>query len=227
MTAASAAPAARTAQRAQRRERFVQAAERLFLERGFAGASVNEVVRISGGSLATLYAEFPTKEALFEAVMNHRAATFFEGRAVQPAPSTDAVAELRALAARIQARMLSRDGLALYRIAVSEGPHFPSLRKTVLAAGMNGFLVRLAATLEQVAAAGRIAIDDPMKAAGQFLSLVQGQMLFAAACGDKSRTSRAARQRQIEEAVTAFLRIHPADASTRRKRPAAPNGRAR
>jgi len=49
----------------QRRDRILKEAEALFLQHGYAGASVNEVVRRAGGSLATLYGEFGSKENLF------------------------------------------------------------------------------------------------------------------------------------------------------------------
>ena len=76
---ASAAGAASTRARqlAARREQIVAAAERMFLKQGFAKTSVNAIVREAGGSLATLYAEFGTKEALFESVLIQRASRFF------------------------------------------------------------------------------------------------------------------------------------------------------
>src|SRR5258708_1719630 len=49
---------------------FLQVAAELFLEKGFEATSVNEVVRRAGGSLATLYAHFPSKESLFEAIIS-------------------------------------------------------------------------------------------------------------------------------------------------------------
>jgi AcrR family transcriptional regulator len=200
------APSARLV---DRRRKFIEAAERLFLERGFAGTSVNEVVRVAGGSLATLYAEFGTKEALFEAVLSRRAAAIFEGNWQDPAHIADVRAELRALATRMQARILSPDGLAIYRLAVSEAPRFPSLRKAFVKTGLGGFLNHLAGYFEQLAGARRIVIADPLLAAEHFLTLAQGQQLFIASCGGASRLSAAQRKLHIERVVEAFLRIYP------------------
>lgn len=230
----AAAPAAARARRgaaaasprlADRRRKFIAAAEQLFLERGYAGASVNEVVRIAGGSLATLYAEFGTKEKLFEAVLSQRAAAIFEGGAQQQAHIADVQAELRALAAKMQTRILSADGLAIYRLAVSEAPRFPGLRKTVLRTGLRGFLRHLAGYFGELSAAGRIRFDDPLLAAERFLSLVQGQQLFVACCGDGARISAAGRKRHVAEAVDAFLKIYPLRAA-RRAHTARPRRRA-
>lgn len=195
---------------ADRRRKFVEAAERLFLERGYAGTSVNEVVRIAGGSLATLYAEFGTKEDLFEAVLSRRAGALFEGNWREAARTGDLAGALRELAARMQARILSADSLAIYRLAVAEAPRFAGLRKAFLNIGLRGFMGHLSDHFAQLARAGRLRIDDPALAAERFLALLQGQQQFIAACGGAARISAAQRKRQVEQAVDAFLTLYPA-----------------
>jgi AcrR family transcriptional regulator len=192
-----------------RRQKIIAAAEQLFLARGYAGASVNQIVRIAGGSLATLYAEFGTKEKLFEAVMTRRASAAFEGAQQTMRAAGTVTAELQALAARIQERTLSSDSLALYRLAVAEGPRFAALRKAVLTSGMQGFLTRLAGYFGELTAAGRLRIDVPGLAAERFLALVQGQQQFIAGCGDVKRYTPKVRTKQAADAVDAFLRIYP------------------
>ena len=51
-----------------RREAIVQEAAKLFRELGYEGASMSELAQRLGGSKATLYGYFPSKEALFVAV---------------------------------------------------------------------------------------------------------------------------------------------------------------
>ena len=53
---------------AARRLRILEAATRLFLDEGYGQATTNALVRIVGGSKATLYSHFPSKEQLFGAV---------------------------------------------------------------------------------------------------------------------------------------------------------------
>src|SRR3546814_352091 len=55
-----------------RRLAILDAAEQLFLEKGFERAKLSEVIRRSGGSLATLYALFGNKEGLVGAVVQRR-----------------------------------------------------------------------------------------------------------------------------------------------------------
>src|SRR3974377_767572 len=59
------APAFDTAKRRQ----ILEGARRVFLQDGFDGASIGDIVRAAGVSKGTLYAYFPSKERLFEALV--------------------------------------------------------------------------------------------------------------------------------------------------------------
>jgi len=200
----------RARQLAARREQLIAVAEHLFLQNGFANTSVNAIVREAGGSLATLYAEFGSKEALFESVLSERAARFFPDERSTPRQTLDAQAELRQLATHMLKRMLSDDGLAVYRLAVHEAPRFPALRKALLEVGMLGLLDRTARYLRGLADRGALALDQSNDAArlaaSQFIALVQGQLVFSAACGGE--ISARTRANHVNEAVKAFLELY-------------------
>ena len=200
----------RARQLAARREQLIAVAEQLFLQNGFANTSVNAIVREAGGSLATLYAEFGSKESLFESVLSERAARFFPEESSAPKQSLDAQTELRALATQMLKRMLSDDGLAVYRLAVHEAPRFPALRKALLEVGMPGLLDRTASYLKTVADRGVLRIEGSTEAmqlaASRFIALVQGQIVFSAACGGV--ISARTRSAHVNDAVDAFLRMY-------------------
>jgi AcrR family transcriptional regulator len=50
-------------------QRILDAAGKVFLERGFEGASVEEIAEVARAGKPTIYARFPSKEALFAAVV--------------------------------------------------------------------------------------------------------------------------------------------------------------
>lgn len=54
------------------KERVIAAAERLFAERGFAGTSLRGVTSAAGVNLAAVHYHFGTKDALLQAVFDHR-----------------------------------------------------------------------------------------------------------------------------------------------------------
>jgi AcrR family transcriptional regulator len=65
-------------EKAARSEFVLDAAESVFVSRGFAGASVEEIAARAEVSLATLYKTFPSKEALFGEVVGRRMVAFVE-----------------------------------------------------------------------------------------------------------------------------------------------------
>ncbi|MFZ5819394.1 MAG: TetR/AcrR family transcriptional regulator [Chloroflexota bacterium] len=55
--------------RAESREKIIATARRLFAERGFDGCNVSEIAKQAGMSQGNLYWHFPSKEAIFQAVL--------------------------------------------------------------------------------------------------------------------------------------------------------------
>jgi hypothetical protein len=143
-------------------------------------------------------------------VLSERAARFFPEERSAPKQSLDAQAELRALATQMLKRMLSDDGLAVYRLAVHEAPRFPALRKALLEVGMPGLLDRTARYLQALADRDALKIEGTSEgtqlAASRFIALVQGQIVFSAACGGV--ISARTRSTHVTDAVDAFLRMY-------------------
>jgi len=196
----------RTGRLAARRERIMEEGRRLFLSKGYAGASVNEIVRLAGGSLATLYSEFGSKEALFAEIMRRRAHIMYGWDEAVCFKQKDCHDALRALAKRLLDRVLEEESLALYRIAISEGPRFPELRKAVLEDSFPLFIQSLGEALIDM----RIATSKNAAAlAEEFLSLLHGQLVFRAACSGGERISAKCRSAHVDQVVERFLTLHP------------------
>ncbi|SNS65051.1 transcriptional regulator, TetR family [Geodermatophilus saharensis] len=65
-------PPSRRQQQEHTRERLLEAAERVFTARGFAGASVDQVAAEAGLTKGAVYSNFASKEALVVALMRRR-----------------------------------------------------------------------------------------------------------------------------------------------------------
>ncbi|HET9230142.1 MAG TPA: TetR/AcrR family transcriptional regulator [Vitreimonas sp.] len=118
-----------------RRQAFLQAAREVFLEQGYEAASVNDVVRRAGGSLATLYAQFGNKEGLFFAVLQDQHERFT--RAITP-DSVDHLpleAGLQAIGERYVCGLLTRENISFYRIMIGEARKFPEQTRRYFSTG--------------------------------------------------------------------------------------------
>ena len=56
----------------QTRQEIIQAATRLFIHQGYHGTSMSQVAQAAGVSLSGIYNHFPSKEALFVAILLER-----------------------------------------------------------------------------------------------------------------------------------------------------------
>lgn len=61
----------------KRREVFVDTALELFMQNGYEGTSLNDIVKKSGGSLASIYKFFNNKEGLFRAILDKQFSDFY------------------------------------------------------------------------------------------------------------------------------------------------------
>ena len=125
-----------------RRAAIVQAASQLFQEFGYEGASMNELATRLRGSKATLYRYFPSKEALFDAVVR-ASSTSHLSQAVEDLQSHTEASEhtqIRAALQQFGETMLkvmvdSTQALAVYRMVVAEAMTTPELAEAFYEAG--------------------------------------------------------------------------------------------
>src|SRR5437588_9770026 len=112
-------------------ERILDAAAKVFLERGFEGASVKEIADVARAGKPTIYARFPGKEALFAAVMARKVrenTNSFESIAPIGATLEE---RLASIAVAILRKVLVADIVALIRVAAAEARLFPDLAASV------------------------------------------------------------------------------------------------
>jgi AcrR family transcriptional regulator len=75
----------RTERRAQTRQALVDAAASVFIERGFAGSSVEAIAEEAGFTRGAFYSNFRSKEELFAELLQQRVYTFFRQMAERSA----------------------------------------------------------------------------------------------------------------------------------------------
>ena len=153
----------------QRRAKILKAATELFLKTGFGGTSIDAIVEQSGGSKATLYSYFPTKEVLFRAVI--------DGVVSRPDPcALDTSANMRETLCEFAVRRMrvvfSPQHRALLRVVIEERDRFPDVAKMYYERGPEGGHGILIKYLAEKARQGELRIDDPEHAAESFIGML-------------------------------------------------------
>jgi AcrR family transcriptional regulator len=104
----------RSERRAQTRQALLDAAARVFIDRGFAGASVEAIAEEAGYTRGAFYSNFASKEELFAELLQQRVYTYFRNMAKRSASGERPT--LRETGERLAAMQDHRDGRWLFRL---------------------------------------------------------------------------------------------------------------
>jgi AcrR family transcriptional regulator len=189
-----------------RADRFLQVATEVFLEKGYRDTRLTDIVARSGGSLSTLYATFGNKEGLVHAIMERSIHSFGEGLDILDQPGLTPAEALPAMAEHLAAEMLSPQRTVSHRIIIGEGLAFPELRDWFFEHSVDPAHVRLAEYFSHHAAAGTLAIEQPMTAAHQFYMAAFGETIILTTNGKVCIDDLPAVRAQAREAAATFLR---------------------
>ncbi|KOV83849.1 TetR/AcrR family transcriptional regulator [Nocardia sp. NRRL S-836] len=160
----------------QKRAAIVEAATRLFLDAGYAGTSLAKVAEAAGVSKATLFKQFPTKAALFDAIVTASWTVEDDGDPLPPAG--DLRAGLTAIGRRY-VTLLTRPGMAaLFRIVIAELPRFPELGETHFERGKMPYFDSVRRYLDAEKALGTAELADTELAATQFLGMISNYVFW-------------------------------------------------
>ena len=193
-----------------RRQAIMDAAKELFLQKGYAATSLEEIVSTSGGSLATLYQLFGNKQGLWEALVA-------EVTEILTAPLQDAMvhhgdprAVLKEFGRRLDALERSRVCAGAFRLMLAEGSKYPELARTLYGKGPDASRRIVAEYLDSEVAAGTLDIADTARATEQFCSLICSDTALRNAFGVLTAPDEAELDKRLDDAVDMFLKAYGA-----------------
>lgn len=188
-----------------RRRVFLETALKVFCEQGYQSASVNEIIRLAGGSLATLYAQFGSKDGLFVAVLGECNDRF----AASLCPVADVKLPLPEGLQRIGEHYLrlalSRESRQFFRMICAVSREFPEAARTCLTVGPNRLAEIVAEYVSERAPRDGVAIQNPSAAALSFFALLRGPHQYKAILDERYELSDDELRAHVTESVRFFL----------------------
>jgi AcrR family transcriptional regulator len=193
-------------------EKILDAAAKVFLERGFSGASVDEIAEVARAGKPTIYARFPGKEALFVAVIERLVLrnSGLEAEAVSAAGAS-IEERLAAIATVILTAALVPEGIGLVRVAVAEARRFPHVATSVGRMVRERNIQPVSLLLAEFAGSARgrgliaLAPDRLAATALRFLNLAVLPLLLRALFGEDLAVLRAEIGPHVADTVPFFL----------------------
>jgi TetR/AcrR family transcriptional regulator of autoinduction and epiphytic fitness len=184
------------------RQVIVEAAQRLFLDRGFGSVSMDELAEAAGVARRTLYNQFASKEEIFREMLL-RVSAQLEG-AFPPGIETEGDAEdVLCLVARMILELHKHpEYLGFLRMVVADSRRFPWIAEE-FAAVMEPQTERFVRYLAHLTAMGILDCRNPLLAAHQFMGMLNELSLWPWMTGGESVP--VPEKDIIEESVRMFL----------------------
>lgn len=189
-----------------RRQKIIATAWEAFRENGFERTSMKEISERLGGSKATLYGYFQSKEQLFAAVLEQMIGESAEKAFSRLSGECEVGKRLLDFANTYLAVRLTAEAMAIERALIAEGNRTDlgeRLRQQFLLPHWR----RLAAMIDQEMQAGRLRKADPMIAAWQFRGMIELDLVERGLHGDQTITVHEM-ERAASEGVNSFLRAY-------------------
>jgi len=134
--------------RLERRANIIAVARELFLEHGYAGTNMSAIAARLGGSKGTLWSYFPSKEALFAAMIEDTTAAVRSQIDINFKPG-DYLENLVRLCRSVIDRGVSPLGLAIFRVINAEGARQPEVGRIFYERGPKRTQEMIGAYLEK------------------------------------------------------------------------------
>jgi AcrR family transcriptional regulator len=189
--------------------RILDAAQRVFLKRGYQSASLDEIAETAPASKPTIYAHFDGKEALFEAVVARvlDGLTDFEGFEPKGRSVQD---KLASLGIEVVDRFIE-DTIGVTRATIAEAERFPALSRHVHEAGRDRAAAAVSHVLNDATnpvsrgSKGPFGPKRSLATAQIFMDLILLPMLMRALMGESAKELRSELPAFVRERISFFL----------------------
>lgn len=183
----------------------LEAAERLFLSRGFAGTSMTDVAHAARVSKQTVYSNFENKQALFAAVIGRRSSVVLDVPGAAELAAADLRTALVELGAAFLRHIYSPGQIELFQTVVAESRQFPELGELMLSGPFVETPDVIAEVLRDRVGRGELEFARAEEAPAIFTSLLKADLHSRLLFSQSTDTSRERLRGIAERGVDIFL----------------------
>jgi len=192
----------KTASDEAQRGMITDAAKWLFLKKGYGSATTDDLTARCKISKQTLYRLFPSKAALFAAVVTANKPSWLDFTAAyDELPLEEALARIFRIDISPDA---DQERLAFVRLVVTESHSSPELTEILRESGSNVSRAELAQWFIRQAAQGRILVDDADSMARMLMDMIFGAIILKGV-GELDWPGSINRQAHIRRCIAIFL----------------------
>lgn len=202
------APGRREIRRQNRREAILDAAAHSFLENGYSGTTMSAIAAMLGGSKATLWSYFASKELLFAAVLDRATGEFQQELSLILKPDAPVGKALTDFCRQLLNKVTGAEAVALYRLVVGEASRFPEMGQIFFDRAPGRTRELLADYLAHAMEQGRLRRADPAAAAVEIAALCLGGCHMQLLLGVIERATPRMIELDASRTVETFMRAY-------------------
>jgi TetR/AcrR family transcriptional repressor of mexJK operon len=201
--------------RDERRRAILDVALELFMQEGYAAASMSVIAARVGGSKGTLYNYFPSKETLFAALMEAECESEAWVTATLESASDSVDGALLDIGGRFLDFALSGKVMNIHRLVIAESGRFPELGRTFFDSGPKRSIERVSGWLAERIAQGELVGDDPEHMATLFMDMCKSGLHQKLLWNVDTPPARAKKAANVAAAVKVFMAAYGASGPRR------------
>jgi TetR/AcrR family transcriptional repressor of mexJK operon len=199
---------------AAKHQAILAAATQVFLDKGYQGASIDEVAALAVVGKQTVYKHFADKRQLFTEIVlatTNQVDGMVQLVAESLADTANVRHDLTELARRFLTTLMDPQLLRLRRLIIASAAQFPELGRAWYERGFERVLTTLADCFARLTDRGVVRIENPARAANHFVGMLLWIPLNRAMfTGDETPYTQAELHEHADAAVDAFLAAHGA-----------------
>jgi len=181
---------------------LIEAAETIFLAKGYHSATMSDVAKAAGISKKTVYQLIESKADLFAALLAHHQAQFsFPEDKPEWTPQQALVNSLVCLAKFV----LSSSQVAIVRLIMAEYTHSPDLGRLLHQRRITKAKTQLESRLNSIARKHGFELKNAREMSAMLFGMAIGEFYMAVLVGYRAAPSKAALEQRVGQAVEIFL----------------------
>jgi len=185
---------------------ILRTATRLFVEQGYSATSMEQIAAGAAAGKQTIYRRYPAKEVLFNAVVSDMSEHLLRSAVVDEGADRDPLGRVRDIARAALDLISSAEGIAIYRILISEAQRFPSLVDHTMANIAEPVERTIANLLRAARKSGAIRRDvNPEDAARTLMGMTTGWHICQSLLGRRALAEFNERRAYFDGAWSIFL----------------------
>lgn len=191
----------------EKRQAIIDIAKECFSQQGVSGTSMSHLAKKLGGSKATLYNYFSSKEDIFSAVMESSATEQISSTFIALDPNRDVRTSLLEFGYNFLDSLLTPDAISIYRMAITEADRSDIGRHFYNSGPKKGWTL-LSEYMDKQINKGTLKQCDAWIAAMQFKALLSAEYVEQYAFAAIDKPSQQQIKTTVEQAVHAFMSLY-------------------